>query len=254
MGPEDLRLDAVLSSARHAKYLAAANADAGRAARLFAWNCRLSAAYWPSIALVEMAVRNTINTRLCASLGVAPATGWHVDALGDRPRLHLLDKDLDKVRSAIDAFARRRGRRPTVPTGDDVVGGTSLGLWVALCGEGIPRHSTLDYHRSLWRGRKLWLAFPNYAKWLSERGERKVDPADNPGPLRGALRDFEFLRNRIAHHEPIYSLSHAYHRDNIGELAGLIDPALRAYIASSEQVTSVCADYQESVLAGDRTR
>jgi hypothetical protein len=168
--PKDLRLRELLSEARYLGYLKSANGDHARAARLFEWNTSLSAAYWPAIAVVEVAIRNAINAHLCSQLGVSTSEGWHVHAFGEKRRIHLLERDLARLKSSIDAFRRRR--RPNGqhahPTGDDVVGGTSLGLWVALCGEGRPRHPTLDYHRQIWRGRRLWQAFPHYRSWLVE--------------------------------------------------------------------------------------
>lgn len=247
MQPEDLRLRDFLSNARHSKYLLAARGDAAQAARLFVWNCQLSAAYWPAIALAEMAVRNAINTHLCSYLGVPESTGWHVDALSDKPRIHLLEKDRDKLESSIATFRRRRDTDPVEPSGDDVVGGTSLGLWVALCGEGRPRHHTYDYHRRIWRGMKLWQAFSGYEAWLTRTGHRKT-PADNPGPLRGVLRDFELIRNRIAHHEPIYALNHGHHRKNIADLAEMIDSDLRRYVEHTDAVAPILAQYSPFVL------
>ncbi|MGW4367375.1 CAAX protease [Nocardia takedensis] len=244
---EGLRLRDFLSEARHARYLTAAQGDIDRAARLFAWNCELSAAFWPSIALTEMAVRNAINARLCRALAVTEAVGWHVDALSDRPRIHLLDRDLDKLRASIEAYRRRR-ETTGEPTGDDVVGGTSLGLWVALCGEGIPRHGSGDYFRLIWRGKRLYEAFPHYGRWLVDSGQHKTVPADNPGPLRGMLRDFELIRNRIAHHEPIYMLAIPYHRANIAAIAGTIDPDLRRYLDHSDRVLDVRDAYRSFVL------
>ncbi len=49
------------SPARYQRYRAAARGDTARAARLYMWNCDLSAAYWPSIAFVEVAIRNAID-------------------------------------------------------------------------------------------------------------------------------------------------------------------------------------------------
>nr|WP_232542391.1 CAAX protease [Nocardia bovistercoris] len=222
--------------------MAATRGDAGRATRLFVWNCELSAAFWPAIALIEMAIRNAINTHLCKVVGLDAKTGWHTDALSDRPRIHLLDRDLDKLRSSVEAFRRRR-ETSGEPTGDDVVGGTSLGLWVALCGEGRPRGGMHDYHRFIWRGKKLWQAFPNYGDWLARTEQKKISPIDNPGPLRGALRDFELIRNRIAHHEPIYMISSVYHCSNIADLAEMIDTDLRRYIEHTDRVATVVKKY-----------
>lgn len=68
------------------------------------------------------------------------------------------------------------------------------------------------------------------------------------GPLRNHLRTFELLRNRIAHHEHIFTLSPNHHLDNIIALAGFIDPALADYIRGNQQVTAVANRYRSFVL------
>lgn len=62
------------------------------------------------------------------------------------------------------------------------------------------------------------------------------------------LRDFELLRNRIAHHEPIYTLSPHHHTANIEMLAGLVEERLMQYIKHSSRVPGVVAEYKSYVL------
>jgi hypothetical protein len=240
--PGELPLETLISAARFAKYRAAARGNVDQAARLYMWNARLSSAYWPAIALLEVSIRNALNDRLCARLNCSPATGWHSDALSDRPRIHLVERDRDKLKKSIETFHRRQGGGPgqrAEPTGDDVVGGTSLGLWVALCGEGSPRQDPrYNYHRNLWRP-GLFRAFPGY---------EGPSPADKPGPIRDALREFERLRNRIAHHEPIYMLNHTHQAENIEVLGSWINPSLSTYLAESDEVIAVAQSYQTAVL------
>lgn len=242
MEPEDLPLESLISIARYAKYRAAARGDHAKASRLYIWNTHLSAAYWPAIAMVEVAIRNALNAQLCMKIGCTPQTGWHVDALSDRPRIHLLDRELDKLKKSLLNFDRKHnhdpGQRQIEPTGDDVIGGTSLGLWVALCGEGAPKlDPCYNYHRNLWRP-TLHKAFPGY------EGARIQD---KPGPIRDALREFERLRNRIAHHEPIYMFKHNYQVENIFRLAGWLDNSLATFLRKNDQVTPVLNDYARAV-------
>lgn len=205
------------------------------------WNCDLSAAYWPSIALVEVAIRNAIDAQLCAHLGVARDDGWHTELFAARPRIHLLEKELDKVKKSLEAFDRKNnaaGQPHVEPTGGDIVADLSLGFWVSLVGEGLPRQqaNVYDYFQKLWRP-FLHKAFPHYEPGLT-----------TAGPLRGRLRTFELLRNRIAHHEHIFTLNKAHNLDNIIALAGFIDPALADYIRGNQQVTAVVDRYRSFVL------
>lgn len=171
--------------------------------------------------------------------------GWHAEVLADRPRIHLTGKELDKVKKSIDAFDRRNnpaGQPPRVePTGGDIVADLSLGFWVTLVGEGIPPRghaNVYDYFTKLWRP-FLYKAFPpHYGPGMS-----------SAGLLRNRLRTFELLRNRIAHHEHIFTLSPNHNLDNIIALAGFIaPPALADYIRGNQQVTAVANRYRSFVL------
>ena len=242
MDAHDLPLAELVSPARFAKYQAAAAGDTERAARLYMWNSQLAAAYWPAIALVEVAVRNAIDAQLCTHIGVDRDHGWHHNALSDRPRIHLTTRESEKVKKSIEFFDRKNNADAatdrTEPTGGDVVSGISLGFWVALCGEGIPRGADrrYDYFQRLWRP-FLHQAFPEYP------GPGK----DRPGPIRGALREFEMLRNRIAHHEPIYMLNHPHHRDTIITIAGWLNTDLAQYLRQTELISDVVSQYASYV-------
>lgn len=243
MEAHELPLEDLISPARYQRYRAAARGDTARAARLYMWNCELSAAYWPSIALVEVAIRNAIDIQLCSHLGVTREQGWHPEVLADQPRIHLTEKERDKIKKSLDAFDRKHNPpgqpRSAEPTGGDIVADLSLGFWVSLVGEGIPRRhaNVYDYFQKLWRP-FLYKAFPHYGPVGRSA----------PGPLRNGLRTFELLRNRVAHHEHIFTLNHAHNLDNIVNLAGYIDPALANYIRSNQQVTAVTSRYSSQVL------
>ena len=243
MEAHDLPLEALVSPARYQRYRAAARGDTARAARLYMWNCELSAAYWPSIALVEVAIRNAIDIQLCAHLGVTREQGWHADVLADNPRIHLTEKEREKIKKSLDAFDRKHNPpdrpRSTEPTGGDMVGDLSLGFWVSLVGEGIPRrHANIyDYFQKLWRP-FLYNAFPHYGP----------NGRNTPGPLRNRLRTFELLRNRVAHHEHIFTLNHTHNLDNIIAIAGFINTDLADYIRTTQQVTAVTNRYGSYVL------
>lgn len=247
MDAHELPLEELISPARYQRYRAAAHGDTARAARLYMWNCDLSAAYWPSIALVEVAIRNAIDRQLCSHLGVTRDVGWHTEVFAARPRIHLTDKELDKVQKSLDAFDRRNnsaGQPRVEPTGGDIVADLSLGFWVSLVGEGLPRgHANVyDYFTRLWRP-FLYKAFPHYGPGMR-----------SAGLLRNHLRTFELLRNRIAHHEHIFTLNQAHNLDNIIALAGFIDPALAGYIRGNQQVMEVVSRYRSFVAQESPTR
>ncbi|MGV9867445.1 CAAX protease [Rhodococcus koreensis] len=199
------------------------------------FNAKVSAAFLAPIALTEVAVRNSMNATICSHLGTPPADGWHLNALSDRPRIHLLDKDRDKLSGVLNKLGRNGNQSPT---GDDVVGGTSLGLWVSLASEGLSRHRTYDYFRYIWQP-YLYKAFPNCPT-----------ARNKPGPLRSALREFERLRNRIAHHEYILNMNLPHQIEIIIEIAGWIDSDLADYVQTTHSVGTTMAKL-EAFKAGE---
>ena len=104
MDAHELPLEELISPARYQRYRAAAWGDTARAARLYMWNCDLSAAYWPSIALVEVAIRNAIDSQLCNHLGVTRQDGWHTEILADRPRIRRRRSSLGVAASPVAAI------------------------------------------------------------------------------------------------------------------------------------------------------
>lgn len=182
-------------------------------------------------------MRNLMNDAICTHFGVSPATGWHTMALGDHPRIHLLPRHLDRLNRSV-AKLNRHGSSST--TGDDVVGATTLGLWVSLVDKGAARidGGRLDYYQRLWLP-FLHKAFPGYSN------------PRRPGPLRDALSKFERLRNRLAHHERIYNMDAAHQIENIITLATWLDAELGRYIEKSHSVHDCIAARANALSNGD---
>jgi hypothetical protein len=131
-----------------------------------------------------------------------------------QPGCWLSDPDLltpDSRERVNDAIARleRIGKRPTR---DQVIASLSFGFWQALFA---------GAYEDLWRT-TLASGFPN------GNGRRRQIAG-----LSGHLLHF---RNRIAHHEAIFSGSLGIRHDEILELAGLIDAEAGAYIGALSRV------------------
>lgn len=58
-----------LSAGRFQTYLTATGGDEERALRLYRWNSRVSAAWMPDLALIEVALRNAIHDTLTVATG-----------------------------------------------------------------------------------------------------------------------------------------------------------------------------------------
>ena len=60
------------------------------------------------------------------------------------------------------------------------------------------------------------------------------------------------VRNRIAHHEPIFQNHLAMIGDSIARIAGYVDPAAEVYIRGSERLSAVL-DAKQSFVEGRTT-
>jgi len=210
-------LEVSLSPERLATYLTAAGKDQEKALHLYTWNTAVSAAFYGPLQGLEVALRNAMHRELARVHG----QDWY-----DQPRCQLDAGACERV----DAAKRdlQRGNYPIDPP--HVVAALAFGFWVSLLGRGgrlpILRSSRANYDMTLWRP-ALFRAFPNARK----------PRADVHRPL-DYLRT---LRNRIAHHEPIFSRHLAADHTSILEVAGWICPSTREWIAHHSRVMDILA-------------
>lgn len=217
-------LPRLCSAARLGPYLAACNGDRAGALRLYAWNIEMTAAFWGPIAVLEIAVRNTMHDALRAGRN----DDWRNDEA-----VHLMPRERRAVDGATDTLARRGVARPTA---DQVVAATSFGFWVGLTDAGVPRHPTLSYETVLWQPR-LRTAFPHLGT-LRRKG------------LHRLLDDVRRFRNRLAHHEPIHTAPLGRIRDDITRIAGIVSPDAERLIVDSSRIDPVLARRDEALNAG----
>lgn len=162
-----------LSPQRFARYEALAGDLAG-AARLYEWNMRASAEFHRLLHGVEVILRNALHDRMSERHreGGLPGT-WFDDPLGLlEARAH------EDIAAARDRIERQR----RVVTPDRLVSELSFGFWRYLLAS--------RYETQLWTP-TLRHAFPHL------RTRRRSDVAR-------PVERLHHLRNRIAHHEPIY--------------------------------------------------
>ncbi|CAN5805944.1 Abi family protein [soil metagenome] len=193
-----------VSKPRVARYMDSAGGDQVRAYELYLWNSRLAGSLFEDLGHLEVFVRNALQPNLQA---------WH------RSRHHqgcwLDDPDEvlhESLRNKISIARRDLERLKKLPLDQQLPGqvmtGLSFGFWVDLLRS--------DYHTSLWTP---WLhkSFPHFA------GSRR-------GVVYLRLQKLRKLRNRIAHHEPIYEeLVKELHSDLL-KVLGWIDPALAHWV------------------------
>lgn len=226
MDPSTLpNLRALIGEARFGSYLRHYQGNEKMALRLYSWNIAVSTAIWGPLGVLEVSVRNAIHAKMCERAG--REDWWNHGAT------YLLDRDRQYIESA---ERKLKDRGSTNPSADDVVAATSFGLWTALTSDGIPRHPTLSYETTYWQPR-LHRAFPHYT------AKRKQ--------LHRQLDDVRRLRNRVAHHEPIFRYDLCRICDEIAAVAGYVDPAAGEYIRDSQRVRQVVAAKESFIRDGN---
>lgn len=206
-----------LTPDRLGSYLRATAGDLDQAITLYDWNISASGAFFEDIGRVEVVLRNALDQALEA-FGARRgwATVWYQRA-GLFPGPHG-SRALEDI-----ATARRRATRGGVPESHGkVIAELSLGFWRYLC--------TRPYLTSLWVP-ALAGAFPNHPAVRDPRSVRR-DVDDR-------VQRVWFLRNRIAHREPIHERNLARDYANLVELCHWICTDTHAWVVSESRWPAV---------------
>lgn len=197
----------LLSRPRLDRYRADTGGDLDAALALYAWNLQVSAAFFESLHYLEVALRNTIDEALTtwAATTLNAAQPWYRD-----PAVPLNPATRKVVATAV-SHATADGR-PELP--GRVLAELSLGFWWSLLAAG--------YNRTLWQP-CLRHAFP---------GARQTR-------LHDAVDHLRLLRNRIAHHEPVYPRDLAADYTRLLDTAERITPRLAWWIDTTSRVPAL---------------
>lgn len=166
-----------ISPARISRYERACEGNLRQTIDLYSLNAKLSQALYMNIQIWEVTLRNKLNAFLCWKYGAE----WPYD--DKRAVRSLQNNDKRRLSEAIDRQSQAR-KTKRVPT-DAIVADLSAGFWVSL----LTKSYEIPF---VWR-HNLTRVFPNAPGLTREEASQAA----------GALLD---LRNRIAHHEPIYHL------------------------------------------------
>lgn len=202
-----------LTADRLGPYLACAGGVLSRAIDLYDWNTEVGGALHEDIGRLEIVFRNTIDAALVAHGG---PTEWY-------RRTELFPgrqgrRALDDIRVARVRARRRSGAE----THGKVIAELGLGFWRYRC--------TPSYLTSLWVP-ALGAAFPGHP----DTGRPRIVRAQ----VEDRIQRIHFLRNRIAHHEPIHQRRLERDLDGVTELAGWICDDTLAWILSRSRMAGV---------------
>jgi Abi-like protein len=193
-----------VSEPRFARYLTETKGDQAAAINLYHWNTELCKSFYTSLQMWEVALRNRLNTFLCWKFN----SRWPYDS--QRAIRQMTLNDRRKVEESITRQRQLRGIQ-SVPT-DAVVADLSAGFWVSL----LNKSYDVPF---VWR-HNLSRIFP---------GEKTIT-RDEASRLCDGLLD---LRNRVAHHEPIYHLPLTDRRNELSRLLAAMCPTTNGYVAAS---------------------
>jgi len=213
-------------------YLEAVAGDRVKAMELYMWNCAVSAALWEVLAYVEVAMRHAGDSALTerhTRLGRSDDDWlWHGDVakeLGSRAVADIDDAEDHAKTSA-------RGRY-TVTT-DHVIAELNFGFWRFLFSK--DRESSV--------GSAIRKAFPH-----APRTVRANDLSD----LNKIVATVYGLRNRIAHHEPVWRTHLHYRHAEAMRILRYISPELHDFVLARSRFTELY-EARPSVACLGKTR
>jgi hypothetical protein len=189
-----------ISKPRMQRYINDAGGDPTKALDLYYWNAQLCQSLYFPIQIWEISIRNKINIFLSQKYN----PGWPYDDSGAVRQFTRSDRE--RLLSA--RTRQERNRRVQRVSTDAIVADLSAGLWVSLLSESYDNPYAWRYN--------IRRVFPH--DQTLERGDAYT--------LCGRVLE---VRNRIAHHEPIYHLPLGEIRADLARLTRAMCPGAHHY-------------------------
>lgn len=199
------------------KYFALYPQDERKAISHYECNIRLSASFYPSMSILEVALKNALSRELRTYAG---RVDWYY-IFATTPGLTDLNKYISQARRMIAA-------REEAATPDKITAELTLGFWTSLLNR--------DYERILWKD--LRRAFPFMPKKLRQR---KV--------IAAYLNRFRHLRNRVDHNEPIcWNVSRAEERhEDMLQVMTWINKDIPQWESRLDNFDKVCSEVRKTL-------
>jgi hypothetical protein len=213
--PEEFReLPHVISEPRFATYLKATGNDRAKALALYEWNLDLSSAFIVPLQVCEVAVRNGVAEAIEAVHGA----NW--------PRSNGFMRSLPHPRRPTD-YSPERNLREVVarePTTGKVIAELNFAFWEQIFSAGQDSRIWFDHFRA---------SFPGAPAGMAIQRAREAARSD--------LYAIRKLRNRIAHHEPIFARDVEDDYSRIHEMIGWRSPVAASWMDRKQGVTALIA-------------
>ena len=192
-----------LSPERFARYLSASSTKP-EALEYYRWNTALSGAFYGPLQCLEVGLRNAVHERLAPRYG---ATWYQNQTIMRGPGLAMASEAIDRITVL---------RKPVSP--GRVVAELSFGFWVGLFSNA--------YDATLWR----------------QDLHRLFSPRPHRSDLHDKLDRLRTLRNRIAHHEPIFQRNLVDDFNRIQDVLRSVAPELRDWMTYHNRVLDILSD------------
>lgn len=206
--PTKTTLQSVLSSPRFDTYLLACDNDSYKASQLYAWNAAVSAAFMLPAHFAEISIRNAASDVLERVYG--SRWPWEETFLRSLPasrgRRYNPRSDLESVSRRYRATSK-------------VIAELKLAFWASLF---TSRHDT-----------RLWE--PNILSALP--GSQNANTHTLRTQIYTRLNELRRLRNRIAHHEPIFTRELNQDLTGMKELIRLRSTSVSEWVSQLETVS-----------------
>ena len=214
MNPAALIANAI-SIDRFQTYLRARDHDAQRAFALYEWNARVCGSLYVPMQILEIALRNAFHRELSVKFG----TDWPT-----LPAFRGINIGLHKKVDQAENQVRSGKRVVTVPR---TVAALSFGVWTSML--------STHLEHSIWVP-ALHRAFPGYTVSTTRLITR--------GIAAQRFNDIRLFRNRVAHHEPIFSRNLTQDLERLEQTASWFSSDVEAWLAAQSAL------YRELVNAG----
>lgn len=204
-------LPAVLSAPRFATYLSEKKGDKEAALKLYHWNLEVSSAFFVPLQICEVSVRNSIVAAIENVYGANwPWELGYEISLRNSPRGYSPRRDLIGLKS--------------LPTSGKIVAELKFVFWEKML--------TRSHDAVIWNS-NFTTVFPNSDNTKTVQMLR-ADGHQN-------LFDIRDLRNRIAHHEPIFKRNIQEEYDRIRNMIFWSNQTAATWVDKIETVTSLIA-------------
>jgi len=165
-------IERIFSNERLKPYINKHNEDFDKAIEHYKANIRITEAFYPLIATIEVSLRNNIDFQLTNQFG---NKYWFENSLFIK---HVSSFQIDRIADARKTIQKSKKEI----TASRIISELTFGFWTSLFDR--------KYERSLWKN--LRLAFPNCPK---HKRQRKT--------MSGKFNGIRKFRNRLFHHEAI---------------------------------------------------